>query len=58
MLNFLILIPKVNSNLSTINVKEELQGTHIIYTVAPSNPFCGVDWQREKNFSMADFWRP
>lgn len=37
MLNFLILIPKVNSNLSAINVKEELQGIHIVYTVA-----CGI----------------
>lgn len=33
-LNFVILIPKVNSNLLAINVKEELQGIHIIYTVA------------------------
>lgn len=55
MLHFLILIPKVNSNLSAINVKEELQGIHIIYTVALCNPFCRFDWQREKNFSMADF---
>lgn len=30
MLNFLI--PKVNGNLSAINVKEELQGICIIYT--------------------------
>lgn len=58
MLNFLILIPKVNSNLSAIKVKEKLQGMHIIYTVALYNPFCSDDWQREKNFSMADFWRP
>lgn len=55
MLNFLILIPKVNSNLSAIKVKEKLQGMHIIYTVALYNPFCSDDWQREKNFSMADF---
>ena len=55
MLNFLILPPKVNSNLSAINVKEELQGIHITSTVALYNPFCSLDWQREKNFSMADF---
>lgn len=55
MLHFLILIPKVNSNLSLINVEEELQGMHIGYTAVLWNPFCGNDWQREKNFSMADF---
>jgi len=54
MQNVLILIPKVNSNLSAINVKKELQGIHIIYTVALYNPFSSFDWQREKNFSMAD----
>lgn len=49
---------KVNIKLSAINVKEELQGTYIIYSVALQNLFCSFDWQREKNFSMADFWRP
>lgn len=49
MLNFQILIPKVKSNLSAINVKEELQGTHIIYAVALHNPFGRFDWQREEN---------
>ncbi len=36
---------KVNSKLSAINVKEELQGTYIIYTVALQNLFCSFDWQ-------------
>jgi len=55
MLNFLISIPKVNSNLTAVNVKEELRDIHVIYTVTLKNPFHSFDWQREKNFSMAAF---